>query len=211
MYLLISSLANSQMDTLRIKNPSFEGPITIGGSSEFSLQRLINWHDCGKINFPKETPPDIHPNGFWGNNFPAFDGETYLGMVVRDNDTYEAVSTNLDAPLKGGKCYKFSIYLARSEEYLSRSRVTNEQANYTIPAILEIWGGSSYCKETEFLGETIPVKNTNWKIYTFELSPKKTHTTITLAANYVDLTDWPYCGHILLDGASDVIEIPCNK
>ncbi|MBK6620434.1 MAG: hypothetical protein IPG32_06000 [Saprospirales bacterium] len=125
-----------------LTNPSFE---------DFPMQgkQPKGWEDCG---FPGETPPDVQPAGqssfaFFEVVKPAFKDSTYLGMVVRDNDTWEMVSQRMSGPIKGGQCYEFSLYLCRSELYVSQSRVNFQEANYTTPAKLRIWGGSSYCNK----------------------------------------------------------------
>lgn len=195
-----------QADTVRMRNPSFEDNPKKGGEAADGIN---SWFDCGKINFPAETPPDIHPNGFWENNLPASDKRTYLGMVVRDNNTYEAVSQRLDTMLMAGKCYKFSIHLAKAERYISRTRTSGEEANYTTPIVLRIWGGSGFCNEKELLAESDPVNNTSWQINTFEFKPKSNIRSITFEAYYKTPTFLPYNGNILVDGASDIVRIPC--
>lgn len=206
-FILINcGLLSAQADTIRLRNPSFEDLPKRGGDAAAGI---AGWYDCGKINFPLETPPDIHPNGFWENNLPASDQKTYLGMVVRDNGTYESVSVRLDSTLEAGKCYKFTIHLAKAEKYVSRSRITNAVANYTTPAVLRIWGGSGFCNERELLAESEPVKNTSWQINTFEFRPKSNIRSITFAAYYKTPTLMPYNGNILVDGASGIIRIAC--
>ena len=204
--IFISISCFSQSDTVRLKNPSFEDNPKRGGEA---MEGISGWFDCGKINFSSETPPDIHPNGFWENNLPASDKKTYLGMVVRDNNTYESVSQRLDTMLLAGKCYKFTIHLAKAAKYISRTRTTGEEANYTTPIVLRIWGGSGYCNEKELLGESDPVNNTSWQINAFEFKPKSNIRSITFEAYYKTPTFLPYNGNILVDGASDMIRIPC--
>ncbi len=204
--IFISISCFSQSDTVRLKNPSFEDNPKRGGEA---MEGISGWFDCGKINFSSETPPDIHPNGFWENNLPASDKKTYLGMVVRDNNTYESVSQRLDTMLLAGKCYKFTIHLAKAAKYISRTRTTGEEANYTTPIVLRIWGGSGYCNEKELLGESDPVNNTSWQINAFEFKPKSNIRSITFEAYYKTPTFLPYNGNILVDGASDIIRIPC--
>lgn len=203
---LFGSVAFGQADTIRLNNPSFEDNPKRGGES---LEGILGWFDCGKINFPTETPPDIHPNGFWENNLPASDKKTYLGMVVRDNNTFESVSQRLDNELMAGKCYKFSIHLAKAPKYISKTRTTGEEANYTTPIVLRIWGGSGFCNEKELLGESDPVNNSSWQINTFEFKPKSNIRSITFEAYYKTPTFLPYNGNVLVDGASDIIRIPC--
>ena len=120
----------AQMDTIHFYNPSFEGNPNEGGAIRNTLPR--GWTDCG---FRGETAPDVHP--VRGGNFsvskrPAH-GRTYIGMVTRDNDTWEQMGQRLTKPLKAGKCYTFSVDLARSETYLSQSRVTGQPSNYINP------------------------------------------------------------------------------
>ncbi len=202
--LLASIITSAQSDTIRLKNPSFEDTPKRGGEA---MDGISGWFDCGKINFPMESPPDIHPNNIWGVNLEAQHGETYLGMVVRDNGTYESISIRIDSMLKAGKTYKFSIYIARAENYISKSRLTGNEANYVTPAVLRIWGGSGFCNERELLAESKPVTNTSWHMSTFEIKPKKNMRSITLSAFYVPNTMIPYCGNILVDKISDIVQI----
>jgi outer membrane protein OmpA-like peptidoglycan-associated protein len=203
---ITSGVLTSQADTIRLRNPSFEDTPKRGGEA---LDGIAGWYDCGKINFPGESPPDIHPNGYWENNLPASDRKTYLGMVVRDNNTYESVSQRLDSMLEAGKCYRFTIHLAKAERYISKTRTTGEEANYTTPIVLRIWGGSGYCNERELLAESAPVKNTSWQINAFEFRPKNNIRSITFQAYYKTPTFLPYNGNILVDGGSEIIRIPC--
>lgn len=195
-----------QADTVRLKNPSFEDTPKRGGEA---MQGIAGWFDCGKINFPSESPPDIHPNGYWENNLPASDRKTYLGMVVRDNGTYESVSVRIDSFLEAGKCYRFSLHLAKADKYVSQSRMSGQKVNYTTPAVLRIWGGSGFCNEKELLAESEPVNNTSWQINTFEFRPKSNIRSLTFSAYYKTPTLTPYNGNILVDGGSDIIRIPC--
>ncbi len=204
--LFTNYFASGQRDTIRLNNPSFEDTPKKGGEAK---EGIAGWFDCGKINFPQESPPDIHPNGYWQNNLPASDKKTYLGMVARDNETYESVSVRLDSSLKAGYCYKFSIHLARAEKYISKSRMTEAEANYTTPIVLRIWGGSGYCNERELLAESAPVNNTSWQINTFEFRPKTNIRCITLTAFYKTPVIFPYNGNILVDGASPIVRIAC--
>ena len=196
----------SQADTVRLLNPSFEDTPKQGGAG---FTGIAGWFDCGKINFPEESPPDIHPNGYWENNLPASDRKTYLGLVVRDNNTYESVSQRLDTMLVAGKCYKFTLHLAKAEKYVSLTRTTGEKANYTTPIVLRIWGGSGFCNDKELLAESPPVNNTSWQINTFEFSPKSNIRSVTFEAFYKTPTPYPYNGNILVDGGSEIVRIPC--
>ena len=61
----------------------------------------------GQIADSRGKRPDVHPGNYWEVNKPAFNGKTYVGMVVRNNDTWERISQMLEKPLIGGVCYDF--------------------------------------------------------------------------------------------------------
>ena len=208
---------NAQIDTLSLRNPSFEDTPRQGGLYENAAQAQRNnikgWYDCGIMNFGKESAPDIHPKDFWSNTKQASDGNTYLGMVTRDNDSWESVSQGLASPLKAGQCYSFSVQLSKSERYISGSRQnvgSKRSYNYTTPAVFRLWGGYGYCGTVELLAESVPVKNSEWKTYTFKLSPKANYKYITFEAFYKVPVVFPYNGHILVDNCSKIIEINCE-
>lgn len=132
------------------------------------------------------------------------DGRTYLGLVVRDNDTWEMVGQKLSKPLEMGATYSFSLNLCRSLTYVSASRSTSEPVNYSTPAVLRIWGGFEPCNRSEMLATSEPVIDINWKEYQFTLSPSHNFTHIVLEAFYKTPISRPFNGNLLLDNASDI-------
>lgn len=48
-------VGDAQDGMIHLNNPSFEDVPRPG-------QAPKGWYDCGDINFPLETPPDVHPN-----------------------------------------------------------------------------------------------------------------------------------------------------
>lgn len=202
---ILTSVVNityAQSDTIRLKNPSFEDTPKRGGESS---QNISGWFDCGKISFPAESPPDIHPNGFWNVNLEPNDGKTYLGMVVRDNATYEVLSGVLDQTLKAKKTYKMSVYLAQSQNYLSHSRTTHKKENYNTPSVFWIWGGDEYCNEKQLLYESPPIDHDNWRKYEITFKPDNDINAITISAYFTPNTDLAYNGNILIDNISEII------
>lgn len=199
--LLTAYSAVDAQEIIRLTNPSFED---VPGHS----RPPTGWKDCGSFMFPGESPPDVQPSGSWHVYKPATDGDTYLGMVVRENDTWEAVSQALSGTLQKGKKYSFDINLCSSEVYLSRTKANNTtESNYTTPAKLRIWGGNSLCSKEVLLGESPLVTNNDWKKYNFVFKPTKNVSYIMLEAFYKTPTLVPYNGNILLDEASPIIEI----
>ena len=197
----INNALFGQSDVVQLFNPSFEDYPRAG-------RVPVGWRDCG---FARESPADTHPSGSFDVSKPASDGNTYLGMVVRDNDTWERVSQQLSVPLKRGTCYNFSLNLCRSELYVSLSKETGNPANYVQPIKLVIWGGDGYCSKREQLAESPVVSNTSWQPYVFKFEPKQTHTHITFEAFYKTPVLFPYNGNILVDNASDIVPMPCDE
>ncbi len=193
----------TQNTPISLTNPSFEDV-----ARHSHVPR--GWYDCG---FPGESPPDTQPDpaATFEVSKASMDGNTYLGMVVRDNDTWESISQKLTRAMEKNKCYEFSIYLSRSEKYISQSRVTEEQANYITPAKIRIYGGFDYCDKQYLLGETKVVTNTRWIEYKMKFEPIANYTHIIIEAFYNTPTLFPYNGNVLIDKASDLVPVPCDQ
>ena len=189
--------------TISLFNPSFE---------DYPRQSFQprGWLDCGGEHFRGESPPDTQP-GSWNVNLPASDGGSYLGLVVRDVETWESVGQRLMSPIEGGKCYSFAIDLCKSSVYVSQSQATGQTAAYTKPVVFRIWGSNDYCNNQELLGESSEVDNTGWETYDFKFEPKGTFNYIILEAFYKTPTLFPYNGNLLIDNAQDIVEISCSE
>lgn len=205
--LLVSGSLAAQNDVITLNNPSFEDIPRQGKEPR-------GWYDCG---WSTESAPDVQPglansgDGFFKVQRPAKDGDTYVGLVVRDNDTWERIGQRLTTSLKAGQCYEFSIFMARSEVYESQSKVTGQLANYATPVKLRIWAGNAYCDRAELLAESSLVVNTRWLKFNFRFEPKQTHNFIMFEAYYRTPTLFPYNGNLLLDGSSDIVQVPCDE
>lgn len=192
----------AQIDTIYLNNSSFEDiPMHSKG--------VRGWVDCG---FPGESPPDVQPfrsSATWGQLISASEGDTYLGMVVRDNDTYERVGQRLSIPIQRGNCYTFSIDLCSSDHYLSASQKTGQMSNYVKPTVLRIWGSNEYCGTRELLAESPTIENRTWRQIDFEFKPQGTYSYIMLEAFYKTPTPIVYNGNVLVDRASPIIQTNC--
>lgn len=173
----ILPIVTSAQDTIRLLNPSFEDIPQIG-------KVPVSWSDCGFYN---ESPPDIQPNAdleqpFLGITTQAHHGATYMCMVTRDNETWEKLGQKLSKPLKANSRYRFSIYLATSDQ-LKRVSKNNVRKNYSLgkPLLvkfdnhttLRIRGGSSICDTGILLATSDPVRHTDWQQYDFILQAKE--------------------------------------
>jgi len=190
-----------QSEVIHLKNPSFEDYPRASRIPE-------GWIDCG---FPGESPVDTQPSGEYGVNQVPADGQSYLGMVVRDNDTWEGVGQKLSTPFISGQCYAFKINLCQSNNYISPSRHSRQTVNYNEPVKLVLWGGNSLCDKLEKLGETPLVDHANWKSYLLTFQPEKEYQYIKLEAFYKQPILLPYNGNLLVDNASPMIPIPCDS
>ena len=86
----IDSLSAQQTNLICLKNSSFEG-------TPKSSTVPDHWHNCGHS---QESPPDIQPNGGFNVTQTAYSGQTYIGLVSRNNKTWEAIGQRLSIPLK---------------------------------------------------------------------------------------------------------------
>ena len=190
--------------TILLTNPSFEDDVPrVGAAPRY-------WQDCGFIG---ESAVDIQPDPLREFKVvkPAQAGRTYLGMVTRDNDTYERVGQRMSAPMVAGQCYEFRIQLARSEMYMSRSRLTDDDANYVKAVKLRVRGGYSVCDLGEVLGESPLVDNWDWQEYRIKLKPTQDYSFIVLEAYYKQPILFPYNGNILLDNAQALEPVACDE
>ena len=202
LFLFFSTNVNAQVEEIKLTNPSFEDFARPG-------QQPRGWYDCGDINFPLETPPDIHPidpatgKSNFGVTQQAYDGDTYLGMVHRETGTYESVAQKLKSKLLIGNIYSFTISLSTSDIYISAIRGENSpvEIDFTTPVYLRIWGGVGYCDTRELLAQSPIIENTDWRDFTFFLEPKSEDITyIILEVASDELVN----GNLLIDNASSI-------
>lgn len=189
-------------DTIFLVNPSFEGEAMAGGIMEWDLN---GWEDYGSLLFPDESPPDIHDGeGLWTNRQPPANGKTYVGLVVRQNGTFEGISQTLAKSLKAGKKYAFSIKLCRPKTHFSptKSNMQPSLYNFNTPVIFQIYGISG--TEVIKLAETSEIKTMKWEKFKFKLKPKVDIESIVLRA-YFSYKPY-YNGALFIDDASHIIE-----
>ena len=209
----VLGVSHAQED-VHLVNPSFEGDPRQGTIQfgYFYTPLPNGWSDCGRFIFPEETPPDIHPNNYWKNTTPASEGNTYLGMVVRSNETWESATQRLTGLLRKDVCYDLTVDLSRSNNYWSRAgRKDTTLQNYKTPAVLRIWGGTGICNKEQLLVESDPVSNESWEEYSFTVQPKTNFRYLTIEAFYKTPILEPYMGHILVDNFSTFKAYPCGE
>lgn len=182
-----------------LQNPSFEDQPDFG-------KPPAGWFYCGNFG---ETPPDIHPGGFYEVELPSKDGRTYVGMVLRDNGTQEQLGQRLPQSLQPGQCYAFRIFAARSEQYASFSRSTGQPAQYTLPLKLAILGAHRHCEPATVLALSKAVMEAEWQAFDFILKASEAFDYLILSAT--SATGDAYNGNILIDAASPLIPCSCEE
>lgn len=186
---------------IALENPSFTGEPRTSMAPN-------GWVSC---NPKDETPSDIQP-GYFGCTRSAAEGNTYVGMVVRDNYTWESLAQRLSAPLDSGVCYAFSVQLAASPEYISGSRLTGQTVNYNTPAVFRVWGGYDACDAQVLLAESIPIGHYAWKKYGFvvrHLEPRPLTHLIIQAYYAPGQRCQPVNGNLLIDDLSPITPAVC--
>jgi len=164
---------------IRLANASFEG---IPSDATMPQQ----WTAC-----KRGSTPDIMP-GFWGVYLEPFDGETYVGLITREDGSFESIGQKVRTPFKAQECYKFTIELAHSNTY----------ANYSLPVRLRIWGGRTRCSKDQLLAESPSVKHLDWKTYQLQFMPEHDYPYIIIEAYYAKGIFFPYRGNLLMDNIS---------
>lgn len=182
---------------IRLDNPSFEESEPRAGK-EPSF-----WIDLGAET---ATPPDIQP-GLFGVTLAPQHGRTYLGLSVREDNTWEGVGQVLDGLLKKDSSYSFSLALSRSNTFKSPLKGGSEIKPFTSPTILKIWGYNTKTKQEELLAESQPVSHSKWVRYEFVLTPTLAdYDELDLMAYYAPGFEKTN-GNLLIDDCSAIVKI----
>ncbi len=178
-------LSTSAQD-IALDNPSFEGE-----PQDATLPQ-------GWFGVELGTTPDIMP-GIWGVTQESSEGDTYLGLITREDGSFESIGQRLPAPFEKKLCYYFSLDLARSKTY----------AGYNFPIKLRVYAGTKKGKRSQLLWSSPTVDHADWETYEVKFTAKKNYNYIIIEAYYGDGLLFHYNGNILLD---DITPIKlCNR
>ncbi len=171
--------------SIELFNPSFEEEPADATTPQ-------GWTTC-----KEGTTPDILP-GFWGVYTPASDGETYVGLITRQNSTWESIGQRLVTPLKKGTCYNWNMDLAHSDTY----------AGYDGAIKLRVWISKLKCQKDQLIYESPMIEHLDWKTYLIKFVPDEDYRYILLEAFYSD-EPFHYQGNILIDRIQEIKV--CNR
>jgi hypothetical protein len=87
---------------------------------------------------------------------------------------------------------------------LSLSRSTGDEANYSTPVMLRVWGGNdNWCDKEELLFQTPLITTTSWREHELLLEPQNSnYTYLILEAYYKTPVLFSYNGNLLVDNLS---------
>ncbi len=143
------------------------------------------------------TTPDILP-GYWGVYNEAFDGETYIGLITRQDGSSESIGQRLGKTLEAETCYQMSLRLSHSDGY----------SGYNGPLFLRIWISDQKTKRQQLIFMSPKLDFEAWKRFKFEFIPESDTQYIILEA-FINDNPLSYKGNLLIDNISS-IRI-CNK
>lgn len=141
------------------------------------------------------TTPDIFP-GVYGNYKESSEGETYVGIITRQDGSNESIGQRLSSKLKKATCYSFQLDLSRIEDYVG----------YNESLKLRIWLGNKKCSKDQMVYESDFIENEDWETHTVQFSTIKNAKYIILEAYHPELG---IKGHILIDNMSEIAT--CSK
>ena len=170
---------------IELSNASFEGE-----PRDATVPQ--GWMPC-----KEGTTPDILP-GYWGVYMDPSDGDTYVGLITRENDTWESISQRIPGRIKDGGCYSFSVDLAHSDTY----------SGYTGPLRLRIYMSKLKCGKDELIFESPLIDHLDWKSYKVKFTGDEDYRYIHLEAYHPD-QPVSYKGNILIDRIRAIA--PCDR
>ena len=159
--LFICFSLNNYCQSIYLTNPSFEGdpsPATVP----------VGWHACAP-----ETTPDLLPET-WGVITEPAEGETFLGLITRQDGSWESIGQRLSAPIEAKDCYAFTVDLAHSSTY----------SGYNQTLKLRVWLGTNRCEKTQLIFESPMIEHLDWKTYPIKFTSKQRSNYIILEAFY---------------------------
>ena len=170
-----------------LNNASFEG-------MPMDASVPVGWFPC-----TDRTTPDILP-GPWGVILEASEGETFVGLITREDGSFESIGQRLKEPLKAKGCYLFSLDIGHSNSYAG--------SRYAGPLKLRIYIGPTRASKEQLIYESDFIEDEDWTKVAVKFNPKNIAHFIRLEAFYKE-GPFSYRGNILIDNISAIQ--PCIR
>jgi len=164
-----------------VPNPSFE-------DEPVDATTPVGWYPCAPY-----TTPDIFP-GYWGVYNDPSEGNSFIGLITRQDGSFESIAARLNRPLNTSECYRMKIDLAHSKTY----------AGYNKPLSVKIWIGSEKCKKGQLIYKSEVIEHADWESYLIEFIPTKESQYIIIEAFHKE-GNFSHKGNILIDNMSSII------
>jgi len=178
--LIVMLLSSSITAQIQLNNPSFE-------DTPSDATTPMGWFECEEY-----TTPDIMP-GYWGVYNEASEGETFVGMITRENGTFESIGQRLSHTMKADICHTISLDLAHSDSY----------SGYNKSIKLRVWIASEKCGEHQMVFESPLIEDIDWKTFEIEFTPEKDARYIMIEAFFKE-GRFKRKGNILIDNISPI-------
>jgi len=178
--IILSLILNLSAQSIELLNPSFEDQ-----PQDATIPQ--GWTVC-----KEGTTPDILP-GFWGVYTIPSDGQSYLGLITRNNGTWESIGQRLTAPLKKGTCYQWALDMAHSDTY----------SGYSGAIKIRVWISKLKCQKDQLIYESPLIEHLDWKTYEVKFAPKDEYRYILIEAFHSE-APFQFQGNILVDRLQEI-------
>ena len=176
-FFLLSGRSEAQ---IYLNNASFEG-------QPQDATVPVGWLPC-----EAGTTPDILP-GPWGVFTEPSEGQTFVGLITREDGSWESICQRLPESIKASDCHEFELDLARSGSY----------AGYNDPIRLRIWGGMRKCGKDQLLFTSQLIDHTDWETYKVSFTAKQPINYILIEACFPDRSV-SQRGNVLIDNITAI-------
>lgn len=185
-WLFLLPTAQPDSRTIAWENPGLE-------ALPSEVFRMAGWAIWGK-----GATPDIQP-GRWGvSNKPA-EGDSFIGLVTREDRSTEGIWQKLSKPIPAGQCHYLTVWLARHGDY----------SGHRLPLSLQVRGSQGTDGPIIDLAITPPITHKDWRLYTLEFTAPQALDRIVLEGSPVPGAVIAYRGNLLVDGLSGIS--PCLR
>lgn len=217
---IITQTIHSQQ-LISINNGSFEN-VELANYEGFKYSKAIGWKSGDYFKF--ESPVTVHVPGIieFGVRSEASDGDNFISMVTRENETWEGISQKLSESLQKNKRYRMSFSLSWFERMYGiivqgASRFDNAHQNEfkSKPVVVNVWFDTRHCDQRsndngQLVWTSTGIDHEEWIDYEVEFLANNAHKWIFIEVYFVEengVLSEPYFGNVLIDNISDILEV----